>query len=68
MRLVRIDAELVLDLNLRPWCMPVNDWSQWYLIDRRRLRRELRRCMRALSRRDDGNPRWIATLLKRFSP
>lgn len=43
MRVVRVSAELVEDLNLKRWARRTNEWGDWYYIDGRRLKRELRR-------------------------
>lgn len=37
-----VPAELVEDLNLQRWSRPTSAWGDWYTVDRRRLRRELR--------------------------
>lgn len=37
-----VAAELVEDLGLKQWCRPTSAWGDWYTIDRRRLKRELR--------------------------
>lgn len=43
----RVSRELVEDLNLARFCMHVETrYHDWYLIDRRRLKRELRRLPR----------------------
>jgi hypothetical protein len=45
---VRVSSELVEDLNLGRFCEggvfdPRRQWLDWHLIDRRRLKRELRK-------------------------
>ncbi len=38
-----VSCELVEDLNLKRWARQINAWGDWFHIDRRRLRRELRK-------------------------